>query len=92
MPVDGLVEFEHTVFLSSRTYEPRVKRIVKDRLISTPAMGIVVHMLLYLKCTTLFLHLKAYHHVEVHVFIGSLLVIFAIDIILRVVSVLNVVA
>ena len=46
-------------------------------------------MLLYLECLALFLHLYAEQHIEVHVLGGSLLVV-SVYIILRIVSVLNV--
>ena len=46
-------------------------------------------MLLYLEGCALFLHLKAEDDVEVHVFCGGLLVIFAVHIIFGVVGVLD---
>ena len=92
MPVDGLVEFKHTVFLCRRTDEPRVQRIIEHGFVCTPAVWVVVHVLLYLECCTLFFHLKTDDDVEVHILVGSLLVIFSVNIIFRVVSILYVIA
>ena len=53
-------------------------------------MRIIVNMLLYLECTTLFLHLDAEKYVEVHLLSSCLLVITTIHVELRIVSVLHV--
>ena len=57
-PVNGFVQFHHTLFASGRTDEPTVERIIKHRLVCSPAMRIVVHMLLYLERLVRRLH----HH------------------------------
>ena len=50
LPVDCPVQLHHSVLLCCRTDEPAVKRIVKYRLVGTPAVRIIVHMLFYLEC------------------------------------------
>ena len=69
-PVDGLVEFYHTVLDGGGTDEPAVERIVEHRLVGTPAMGVTVGVLLALEE---FAFAFKHHHdidVERRVFLG----------------------
>ena len=68
--------------------EPRVEWVVKHRLVGTPAVRIVVDMLLNLEDDAFLLHLHAKHDVEVLSFRSSLLVVFAIHIEFRSVCIL----
>ena len=86
-----MVQFHHTVFLSRTADKPTIQRIIKHRLVCTPAVWIVVYMLLYLEGNTLLLHFHADHNVQVFSLIGSLLIILTIHIEFRSVSVLHIV-
>ena len=92
LPVDGLVQFDHTILLGSRADEPRVEWIIKHGLICTPAVRIVVHVLLDLECRTLLLHLHTDDDIQVFCLRSSLLVVLTILIELRGVGILHVVA
>ena len=77
-PVDGLVEFDHPVATSGGTDEPRVERIIEHGLVGTPAMGIVVHMLLNLESLAVLLESKAHNDIEVIGFLGCSSIILAV--------------
>ena len=62
-PSDGLVQCHHLVLDCRGLDEPCVERIVKHRLVCSPAVRIAVDVLLNLECTAVHLH----HHAEVHV-------------------------
>ena len=89
--MNGLVQFHHAV-LSCRTADkPAIQWIIEHRLVCTPTVWVVVHMLLYLKCDTLLLHLHAEHHIQVFGLVGCLLIVLTINIELRSISILHVV-
>ena len=92
LPVDGLVELKHTVFLSRRAYEPRVEGIVEHGLVGAPAVRIVVRMLLQLEGRTLLFHLHRYDNVQVLGLRGCFLVVLATLVEAWVVGVFHVVA
>ena len=58
-PEDGVVQFHHALLGSRRTDEPRIERVVEDWLVCTPAMWVVVDVLLYLEGCACLLHLHA---------------------------------
>ena len=55
-------------------------------------MRIIVHVLLNLEGTALFLHLQAEYHIQVHILGGSLLIVLAVNIVLRIVGILYIIA
>ena len=52
-PVDRIVQFNHPFAASGRADKPAIQRIVQHRLVRTPTMRIVVHMLLDAEHTVL---------------------------------------
>ena len=92
LPLDCLVQFKHSVFLCRRFDEPRVKRVVEHRFVGAPAVRVVVYVLLNLEGGAFFFHLQAQHHIEIHILVGSLLVILTPLIVFGVVSILDEVA
>ena len=62
-PVDGLVEFDHAILCSCTLDKPAVQRIIEHGLVCSPAMRIIVHMLLNLECLVGLLH----HHADLHI-------------------------
>ena len=92
MPVNGFVEFHHTC-LGCRVFnEPAVERIVKNGLVGTPAVWIVVRVFLNVEGFARHFHLHTHHDVEVFRLLGSLLVPHAVRVEAWVVGVLHVVA
>ena len=91
-PLNGLVEFHHAVATSSRADKPAVEWIVEDRLVGTPAVWIVVGVLLHLEGGAVLLHANADVDVEVFSLVGSLFIVAAIHGVFWVVGVLNVCA
>ena len=92
MPVNGLVEFHHTC-LGCRVFnEPAVEWIVKNGLVGTPAVWIVVRVFLNVEGFARHFHLHTHHDVEVFRLLGSLLVPYAVRVEAWVVGVLHVVA
>ena len=89
--MNRLVEFHHALLLGSVTDEPAVERIVEDGLVGTPAVGIVVDMLLDLVGGALHLHLHTDDDIQVIGFLRSFLVPHAVGIEFRVVGVLDIV-
>ena len=89
LPVDGLVELDHPVTASGGTDEPRVERIIEHRLVGTPAMWIVVHMLLDLEGLVLLLEAEAHDDVEVIGLLGSDSIILAVLVELRSIGILH---
>ena len=87
--MDGLVQFKHTVLLRRRSDKPRIKRVVEHGFVGAPAMRVVMDMLLNLERRSFFLHLQAQHHVQVHIFVGSLLIILTTLIVFGVVSIFD---
>ena len=79
LPVDGLVEGDHLVPRHSRFDEPRVKRIVDDGFVGTPAMRIGVDMLLGLKQPTIGFHLETEVKVEALIFLGQIGIVRILD-------------
>ena len=92
LPLDGLVQFKHAVFLRCRFDEPRVERVVEHGFVGTPAMRIVVDVLLNLERRSLLFHLQTEHHIQVHILVGSFLIVLASLIVFGVVGVLDEVA
>ena len=92
MPVNGLVEFHHTCFGSGVLDKPAVERIVKNRLIGTPTVRIVVCMFLNIEGFASHFHLHTHHDVKVFRLFRCFLVPHAIRIETWVVGILHVVA
>ncbi len=90
LPLDGLVEFYHAVAASSGPNEPAVERIIEDGLIGTPAVGIIVHVLLNLECGAVLLHAHTHVHVEIFSLGGGSLIVFSVDGIFGVVGVFHI--
>ena len=65
LPQDGLVQLHHALLGDCRTDEPAVEGIVEHRLVSAPAVRVVVYVLLNLESRTLLLHLHAQDDVQV---------------------------
>ena len=63
LPVDRGVQLHHALTASGRADKPAIQRIVKHRLVGTPTVRIVVHMLLDLEHPVLLLQ----HHAELYV-------------------------
>ena len=55
LPVDRSVQLHHALTASRRADKPAIQRIVKHRLVGTPAVRIVMHMLLDLEHPVLLL-------------------------------------
>ena len=89
-PCNGLVEFTHAFLHLRSTHEPAVKRIIEHRLVCTPAVRIIVDMLLNLEGDTTLLHYHAECNIKSLGLRCSLLIILAINSILRIVSVLHI--
>ena len=62
LPIDGIVESDHLLATGCSANEPAIERIVENRLIGTPAVGVVMGMLLDAECFVL--HLK--HDTDVY--------------------------
>ena len=92
LPIDSLIQFYHTLLACSIFDKPAVQWIIKDWLISTPAVRIVVNVLLALESLAFLLQLVAEHDIQVFSLIRSLLVPNTINIKLWVVSILHIVA
>ena len=75
MPANRRIQFAHTLFHRRALDEPRVQGIIEYGLVSTPAMGIVVNMLLNLEHLILCLQIHANRNVERFVFICQRLVV-----------------
>ena len=73
-------------------YKPAVERIIKHGLVGTPTMRIVVHMLLYPERFTGLLHLYGYDHIKILGLLGGLVIILAVDVKTRVVSIFDIIA
>ena len=58
-PVDGLVQLYHTLLAGGTADKPAIQRVVQHRFVRTPAMRIVVHVLLYLESVS-YTHLDVY--------------------------------
>ena len=88
-PVDGLVQLYHTLLAGGTADKPAIQRVVQHRFVRTPAMRIVVHVLLYLECLVGSLHHHTYIYVESLGGLSGFFVILAVDGELRVVGVLH---
>ena len=88
-PADRGVELHHTLFKRGGADKPRIQRIVQYGLIRTPAVGIVVSMLLDAEGQALALQLHTDIDVERLGRSGSLLVVATIDRKLRIVGILH---
>ena len=88
-PVNGLVQLNHPFLASRRADKPAVQRIVKHRLVGTPAVRIVVHVLFHFERLVRLLHLHADIYIKRFSCLRRLLIIFAIDGELRVVCILH---
>ena len=89
LPVDGLVELHHTFLAGRRADKPAVQRIVQHRLVRTPAMRIVVYMLLHLEGLVGCLHLHADVDIQAFGCLGSLFIVLSVYGKLRVVGILH---
>ena len=92
LPIDSLIQFYHTLLACSIFDKPAIQWIIKDWLISTPTVRIVVNVLLALESLAFLLQLVAEHDIQVFSLIRSLLVPNTINIKLWVVSILHIVA
>ncbi len=63
--MDRLVQLYHAFLPCSVLDKPAVKRVVEDWFIRTPAMRIVVYMLLDIEGSTILLHLHTKDNVQV---------------------------
>ena len=64
LPQDGVVEFHHALAGSGGTDEPAVERVVEDRFIRAPAVGVVVHVFLDFEHLACLLEVHADFNVE----------------------------
>ena len=67
LPLDGLVQLHHTLFVGGRLDEPGVERIVEHGLVGAPAVRVVVGVLLALE--KLALLLQHHHDIDVQGFV-----------------------
>ena len=89
-PCDSPVELAHALLHLRCTNKPAVERIVEHRLVGAPAVRIVVYMLLYLESDTTLLHYHAEGYIKSLGLCGSLLVVLAVNCILRVIRILHI--
>ena len=75
MLADGLVQLAHAFLARRALNKPRIKRIVEHGLISTPAVRIVVYVLLNLIDLVICLQVHADADVECLVLVGKVLVV-----------------
>ena len=78
LPVDGLIELYHPLSDGSRSDKPTVQWIIQHRLVRTPAVWIVVAVLLYVECLVFFLELYRYIYIDIAISITFVFVIFDI--------------
>ena len=75
LPIDGFVQGNHLIACGCGTYEPRVERVIHDRRVGTPAMRVVVHVLLNLQHCACLLHLHTQTDIDILSLQGFLLVV-----------------
>src|SRR5690606_28820706 len=66
-PVDGIVQFHHPFFQCCGTNEPCIEGIIKNGLIGSPAMRIIVLVFFYTEGLVAFLQINCYVYVYIHI-------------------------
>ena len=88
-PVDGFIQFHHSLLASGRTDKPAIQWIIKHRFVCTPAVRIVVDMLFYLESLVVCFHHHGNDNIQRFGSLRSFLIVFAIHHKLRIISIFH---
>ena len=88
LPVDGLIEGDHLLTRFSGLDKPAVQRVIENRFIGTPAMGVRVYVFLRTEQTTVRFHLQTEVQVQALRLRSRGFIVLSVDGELRVVGVL----
>ena len=91
LPIDGVIQANHLLSRLRRTDKPRVKRVVNNRRIGSPAMRIRVNVLLDFKDRPLLFHIYTQAHVDILGLLGfQFVVVVPVPEVLLIVAVLDI--